>query len=249
VPGLTTPAATGVGGGALLAKPDTVRGIHRITRHPFLWGVAIWAVVHLVFNTGVPERVFFGTFLLVAVAGTFSIDAKRARRYGESWPAYARQTSNFPFVAIVQGRNQLRLAEIGLWRFAAVLGVFALVLALRKPAGVRTHALVAVGAALIVMVGGELGSDGQSRVIQGLITGIGFLGAGVILHSADERKVHGLTTAAAIWVSALLGAACAAGSITLALAGFLLVVVVLLIGGTIEKAVHRWLGGEDDAPP
>ncbi len=128
--GVTTVGATGVGGGKQLQHPDSARGIHRITRHPFLWGVALWAAAHIAYNPGTAYLVFFGTFLVVALAGTFSIDAKRARRFGELWPAYARITSSVPFVAIAQGRNRLAPGEIGLWRIAAAIAVFVLALML-----------------------------------------------------------------------------------------------------------------------
>jgi putative Mg2+ transporter-C (MgtC) family protein len=122
-----------------------------------------------------------------------------------------------------------------------------------KPAGLRTHALVALGSALIVLISGQLtgaegshAADAQSRVIQGLITGIGFLGAGVILHSIDEKRVHGLTTAAAIWVAALFGAACGAGMFGPVFVAFVLLVLILVIGGPVEKAIHRRLKARDE---
>lgn len=116
-----------------------------------------------------------------------------------------------------------------------------------KPAGVRTHALVALGAALIVVVACQLPDPTSiSRVMQGLVTGIGFLGAGVILHSATEKKVHGLTTAAAIWVAALLGAGCGIGAFKAVLIAAALLAVVLVVGGRFEHAMHERLkGGED----
>ena len=123
-----------------------------------------------------------------------------------------------------------------------------------KPAGVRTHAIVGLASALIVLVAGALpgtdgvhASDAQSRVIQGLVTGIGFLGAGVILHSATEKKVHGLTTAAAIWAAALLGAGCGAGELRAVLVASALMALVLTVGGACERALHRWLEGRE--PP
>lgn len=116
-----------------------------------------------------------------------------------------------------------------------------------KPAGLRTHALVALGAALIVLVAGRLpgaldfhAADAQSRTIQGLITGIGFLGAGVILHRPADNRVQGLTTAAAIWIAALIGAACGAGVILPVLVAALVLALVLAFGGDFERAVHRW---------
>jgi uncharacterized membrane protein len=124
VAGLLTPGPTLVGAEKLLQRPDAARGVHRITRHPFLWGTALWAALHLALNPDRAALAFFGTFLLVAVAGTFSIDAKRARRFGESWERYARGTSNIPFAAIAGGRARLAWGEIGLMRPAVALAAF-----------------------------------------------------------------------------------------------------------------------------
>lgn len=124
--GLATPSPTIVGGEKLLAQDDSARGIQRVTRHPFLWGVALWAVIHIVFNPALPDALFFGAFLLVALAGTFSIDAKRARRYGEAWRRYAQRTSNVPFAAIIAGRNQLRWRELGILKPLAALAAYIL---------------------------------------------------------------------------------------------------------------------------
>lgn len=122
--GLLTPGPTLVGAEKLLQREDNVHGVHRITRHPFLWGVALWAAVHLLFNPETAGLLFFGTFLVVAFAGTFSIDAKRARLYGEGWARYAAKTSNLPFAAIAQGRNRLALGEIGVGKLAAAALAF-----------------------------------------------------------------------------------------------------------------------------
>lgn len=82
-----------------------------------------------------------------------------------------------------------------------------------KPAGLRTHILVAMGSALFVIAATESGmtSDGVSRVIQGLTTGIGFIGAGAILKLGQEREIYGLTTAAGIWATAAVGVAVGLG--------------------------------------
>lgn len=122
--GLLTPGPTIVGAEKLLDKGVEARGVHRITRHPFLWGIALWAAVHLAFNPEATNLLFFGTFLLVAGVGTFSIDAKRARAFGEAWQRYAGQTSNIPFAAIAQGRNRIVLADIGWGKLAAVVAVY-----------------------------------------------------------------------------------------------------------------------------
>jgi len=110
-----------------------------------------------------------------------------------------------------------------------------------KPAGVRTHALVALGSALATSVLEGEGKDpaAVSRVIQGIITGIGFLGAGVILHPEGGSVVRGLTTAASIWVVATLGIACGAGQWVLAGAGTGFTLTVLVLGGPLERVVHR----------
>ena len=109
-----------------------------------------------------------------------------------------------------------------------------------KPAGLRTHALVALGAAVATaLVTSDttvaLRYDALSRVIQGIITGIGFLGAGVILRAENGRSVHGLTTAASIWLAACLGSACGAGAWMIAASAFLLVMLVLIAGGALER--------------
>src|SRR5258706_6877898 len=83
-----------------------------------------------------------------------------------------------------------------------------------KPAGLRTHSLVSLGSAVVVVAVASLpgaSADAVARVIQGLVTGVGFIGAGVILHHDAESRVVGLTTAASIWVAAALGTACGAG--------------------------------------
>lgn len=120
-----------------------------------------------------------------------------------------------------------------------------------KPAGVRTHALVSLGAALVVLAGLLLGSDGLvhpdavSRVIQGLIAGIGFLGAGSILQRGEGSLVHGLTTAASLWVVAVIGIGAGLGLWRLTLAATMIVLLVLLA----EKPISRLLGSDKPAPP
>ncbi len=98
-----------------------------------------------------------------------------------------------------------------------------------KAAGVRTHMLVALGAALFVLVPqqGGMGLGDMSRVLQGVIAGIGFLGAGAILKLKDEEQVHGLTTAAGIWLTAAIGVACGLGREATAVLSMLLALAIL----------------------
>ncbi|HEY0593448.1 MAG TPA: MgtC/SapB family protein [Thermoanaerobaculia bacterium] len=116
-----------------------------------------------------------------------------------------------------------------------------------KPAGLRTHALVSIGAALVTLVAielslGEGGVDANavSRVIQGIVAGVGFLGGGAILKSRDRDDVRGLTTAATIWIVAALGVACGAGVWIAALGSLLLSAIVRILGRPVEKAVRSW---------
>ncbi len=115
-----------------------------------------------------------------------------------------------------------------------------------KPAGLRTQALVALGAATVTLVVSDLAQVGStyspeavSRAIQGVITGIGFLGAGAIVRDQSSQQVHGLTTAASVWVSSALGLACGAGLWRLALIPLGLALAVLWLLHPVEERIRR----------
>jgi uncharacterized membrane protein len=117
---------TMIGGDA--AQPT--RGIQRITRHPMLWSFALWAAVHIIGNGDSAAIVFFGAFLVTALAGMPSIDAKLARRDPATWQALSAATSIVPFAAIVEGRNRFVPRELG-WQVALIsIAAWALVLRL-----------------------------------------------------------------------------------------------------------------------
>jgi putative Mg2+ transporter-C (MgtC) family protein len=104
-----------------------------------------------------------------------------------------------------------------------------------KPAGLKTHALVALGASLVTAVCAFLPDPtAMSRAIQGIIAGVGFLGGGAILKSSDDA-VHGLTTAASIWLVASLGIACGAGQWIIAMIALAIALIVLVAGNAVEK--------------
>jgi uncharacterized membrane protein len=128
VPGLLTPNPTSVRQEAALERPDAVKGMLRVTRHPFLWGVALWAAGHLMVNGDLASLILFGSLLLLAAFGPASIDAKRRRALGATWNAFAAQTSAVPFAAIAQGRQTLALGEIGWWRLGAAVVLWAALL-------------------------------------------------------------------------------------------------------------------------
>ena len=111
-----------------------------------------------------------------------------------------------------------------------------------KAAGLRTHMLVAIGAALFVLVPQQAGMAvaDMSRVIQGIVTGVGFLGAGAIIKHAPEHSVQGLTTAAGVWMTAAIGIACGLGREATAVLSTVLALAVL-------TAVPHLVGRGDDA--
>jgi len=120
----------------------------------------------------------------------------------------------------------------------------------RKSAGFRTNILIAIGSCLFTIVGLSFGSGDPSRVTAQIVVGIGFLGAGAILHSGDT--VHGMTTAAMIWVNAALGAAAGLGYFRLVMIAGALTLAVLLILEPIERSFERTLehpNGQSPAVP
>ncbi len=110
-----------------------------------------------------------------------------------------------------------------------------------KPAGVRTHAIVALGASVITLLATLPPHDttSASRALQGVITGIGFLGAGVILRDMTGNTVHGLTTAATIWLAACLGAACGLGYLSVAATASAIALLILILGVPFERRLRR----------
>lgn len=114
-----------------------------------------------------------------------------------------------------------------------------------KSAGMRTHSLVAIGSATAIMSLGNLGAidiQAFSHVLQGLVTGLGFLGAGVIIRERSTQRVHGLTTAASIWSCALLAAAFGAGQLVLGGLALLAIIATLMLGGPLEQLVSSLTG-------
>jgi uncharacterized membrane protein len=128
IQGLFMPNPTALRQEGAAEKPDTVKGVLRITRHPFLWSVAIWSAFHLSANGDEASVIFFGSFFVLSILGTFSIDAKRRRKMGEAWAAFAAKTSNVPFGAVISGRNRLALSESFGWRFWVAALLFVVVL-------------------------------------------------------------------------------------------------------------------------
>lgn len=104
------------------AASDLARGVTRITRHPLQWGIALWAIAHLLANGDTVSIVFFSSFLTLALLGSVLLDARKAASMGEGWQRYVAITSNVPFLAILQGRNKLVLGELWLPLIVGLIG-------------------------------------------------------------------------------------------------------------------------------
>ena len=123
-----------------------------------------------------------------------------------------------------------------------------------KPIGLKTLGLVGLATAMVVMAtdpSGDTGkvSDAASRAIQGILTGIGFLGAGVIVHTQHHFKVHGLTSAACTWLASCAGIACGVGHWRIVIAAVAIAFTLLIVGRPIEHSLHRLFGGKNDPSP
>ena len=143
VVGLVTPNPTIVGAGALFDRPDVVRGVLRVTRNPFLWGVGLWALAHVLVGGDVASLLLFASVGSLGLVGAPLLDAKKAKQYPERWRAFSAVTSSVPFLAIAQGRQRLVASEIGVWRLAFGVVVFVLL--------VLTHRWLS-GVSLIAML-------------------------------------------------------------------------------------------------
>ena len=118
-----------------------------------------------------------------------------------------------------------------------------------KPAGLRTHMLVTLGTAVFVLscAGVGMSMEGLSRVIQGIVTGIGFIGAGSILKLSEERDIRGLTTAAGVWMTAAIGVAVGLGSVGVALLSTLFTLIILSLATRLERQVDERRASEVEA--
>lgn len=115
-----------------LKSEAPARGILRVTRHPMMWGFALWAAVHLLARGDAASLIFFGGFLVLAMSGTVLIDLRKAHTLGEDWERFAAVTSNLPFGAIVEGRNRFSLGEIGWTKILTGLVLYAVFFALHS---------------------------------------------------------------------------------------------------------------------
>lgn len=127
--GFATPNPTAVQAEKLFSEPDVVVGVLRITRHPVMWGIGLWAIAHIVANGDVASLIFFGALALLAFAGAASQQARKRLQLGRSWDSFEKSTSYLPFAAIIAGRNRLVWSEIGLWRLLLAVIAYAALIA------------------------------------------------------------------------------------------------------------------------
>jgi uncharacterized membrane protein len=132
--GFSTPGPTTVRQEERAKDASTVRGIQAVTRHPALWGFALWALSHLTTNGELHVVLLATGILVLAIGGMFHIDARRRHALGDAWTTYAEKTSILPFAAIARGTAKLRRRDIGLVRPIIVAVIYVGIL--------HTHALV-----------------------------------------------------------------------------------------------------------
>jgi uncharacterized membrane protein len=129
---VTSENPTAVRGGLLLKEAEPAKGVQRITRHPFLWGVLLWSLMHLTLNGDLASFIFFASFAILCVSGPASIDRKRKRLFGADWDRFAAITSNIPFQAILEGRNTFKVRELGWWRIVLAIVTYGAFLHLHR---------------------------------------------------------------------------------------------------------------------
>lgn len=108
-----------VGFEKLMAADRAPLGIQKVTRHPILWAIAIWAGVHLLANGDMASTIFFGGLLGLSLFGMAHLEARKSAELGAAWQRFAAQSSFVPFAAIVSGRVKMDMREIGWNRIAA----------------------------------------------------------------------------------------------------------------------------------
>src|SRR5438445_7641758 len=135
VAGYSTRNPTAVGMERSAGADDPAPGILRVTRHPVMWAIGLWAISHLIANGDLRSLVFFGAFAALSLGGTVLIDRKKQLALGSNWSRLAEVTSNLPFAALVTGRTHLRWRDISLLRIAAGLLLYVVLY--------RAHSIIA----------------------------------------------------------------------------------------------------------
>ena len=125
IAGYTTLNPTAVGMERSARADDPAPGILRVTRHPVMWAIGLWASSHIIANGDLRSLLFFGAFAVLSLGGTLLIDRKKRLALGSDWSRLAEVTSNLPFGALLMGRTRLRWRDISLLRVIAGLLLYA----------------------------------------------------------------------------------------------------------------------------
>lgn len=133
--GYSTPNPTAVAMERWARADDPAPGILRVTRHPVMWAIGLWASSHMVANGDLRSLMFFGAFAILSLGGTMLIDRKKRLALGSNWPRLAQVTSNLPFAALLAGRTRLRWRDISPLRVIAGLLLYIVLY--------RAHAIIA----------------------------------------------------------------------------------------------------------
>ena len=135
IAGYTTPNPTTVGMERWARADDPAPGILRVTRHPAMWAIGLWALSHMIANSDLRSLIFFGALAVLSLGGTLLIDRKKRLALGSDWSRFAALSSNLPFAALVTGRTRLRWRDVSVLRVIAGLLLYAVLY--------RGHAVIA----------------------------------------------------------------------------------------------------------
>ncbi|MDH3241751.1 MAG: NnrU family protein [Alphaproteobacteria bacterium] len=126
--GVSTANPGAVGMDKLMAEGREPRGIQKVTRHPMMWAIAIWAALHLAANGDQASVIFFGGLLVLCLGGMVHIEARKRAEGGAAWERFAAGSSVVPFAALLAGRTRVTLSEIGWGRLAAGMVLYVVLL-------------------------------------------------------------------------------------------------------------------------
>lgn len=121
VTGTTTKNPTSILGKGALANNHQWTDVFAITRHPVMWAIIIWSVLHLINRPDMRSLLFFGAMGLLGLAGSLRQEVRKRKEFGNAWEQFASQTSHVPFLAILRGKAHLRFADLGGWRIATAV--------------------------------------------------------------------------------------------------------------------------------
>ena len=121
VTGTTTRNPTSVLGKSAFKTPHQWTDIFAVTRHPVMWAIVIWAVLHLLNRPDATSALLFGPMALLALGGSLRQEVRKRKEFGEAWDNFVAQTSYVPFAALLSGKAKLRLADLGMWQLASAV--------------------------------------------------------------------------------------------------------------------------------